>query len=110
MICDLDQACLSLHVWESANSVTVCDRVCRADKQKMLSRCSQCNSSRIQRVEPAAIKHVVEPKVFQYVSKFWQCQGCDKVFWVGPKSDAAIQNILSVMHEDAYTDLPNPTA
>ena len=76
----------------------------------MLSRCSQCNSSRIQKVEPADIQHAVEPKVLKYVSKFWQCQGCDKVFWVGPKSDAAIQNILSIMHEDAQTDLQLSTA
>lgn len=67
------------------------------DKKKLLSRCSQCNSAAIRRVERAEIQHMVDAKVFDFVSRFWQCQDCCKVFWVGPKSDAAVQNILGLM-------------
>ncbi|KAL0033286.1 hypothetical protein WJX77_001863 [Trebouxia sp. C0004] len=69
----------------------------RVDKKKLLSRCSQCNSAAIRRVEQAEIEHVVDAKVFKHVNRFWQCQKCDKVFWVGPKLDAAVQNILGMM-------------
>ncbi len=72
-------------------------RLCRVDKKKLLSRCSQCNSAAIRRVEQAEIQHVVDAKVFKHVNRFWQCQDCDKVFWVGPKSGAAVQNILGMM-------------
>lgn len=72
----------------------------RLDKKKLLSRCSQCNSADIAMVDKAAIEDVVDPKVFNYVTKFWQCQECKKVFWVGPKSDAAVQNILSLVPDD----------
>lgn len=69
----------------------------RLDKKKLLSRCSQCNSADIAMVDKAAIQEVVDPKVFNYVTKFWQCQDCKKVFWVGRKSDAAVQNMLSLV-------------
>lgn len=71
--------------------------VCRVDKKKLLSRCSQCNSADIAKVDRDAIQHVVNAKVFNYVTRFWQCQECKKVFWVGPKSDAAVQNMLSLV-------------
>lgn len=71
--------------------------VCRVDKEKLLSRCSQCNSADIAKVDKDAIQDVVDAKVFNYVTRFWQCQECKKVFWVGPKSDAAVQNMLSLV-------------
>lgn len=67
------------------------------DKKKLLSRCSQCNSADIAKVDKDAIQDVVDAKVFNYVTRFWQCQACKKVFWVGPKSDAAVQNMLSLV-------------
>ena len=67
------------------------------DKKKLLSRCSQCNSADIAKVDKDAIQDVVDAKVFNYVTRFWQCQECKKVFWVGPKSDAAVQNMLSLV-------------
>ncbi len=74
--------------------------LCRVDKKKLLSRCSQCNSAAIRRVQQAEIQHVVDAKVFKHVNRFWQCQDCEKVFWVGPKSDAAVQNILGMMLDE----------
>lgn len=74
--------------------------VCRLDKKKLLSRCSQCNLANIAKVDKAAIQDVVDPKVFNHVTRFWQCQECKKVFWVGPKSDAAVQNMLSLVPDD----------
>ncbi|KAL0026716.1 hypothetical protein WJX79_006852 [Trebouxia sp. C0005] len=38
----------------------------RVDKKKLLSRCSQCNSAAIRRVEQAEIQHVVDAKVFKH--------------------------------------------
>lgn len=70
------------------------------DKKKLLSRCSQCNSARIAKVDKTAIQDVVDSKVLNYVARFWQCQDCKKVFWVGPKSDAAIQNMLRLMLDE----------
>ena len=74
----------------------------------MLSRCSKCNSAALSRVDKAAIQHAVESKVLEYVSKFWQCQDCGKVFWVGPKSDSALQNMLKLMTNEDSTTLSDP--
>ncbi|KAL3156698.1 hypothetical protein ABBQ38_000974 [Trebouxia sp. C0009 RCD-2024] len=68
----------------------------RLNKTKLLSRCSQCNSVDIATVDKAAIQDVVDPKVFNYVTRFWQSQEstpCGKV----PKSDAAVQNMPSLV-------------
>jgi hypothetical protein len=32
----------------------------------------------------------VPARIFELVDEFYECAGCDKVFWVGPKSESAV--------------------
>ena len=74
---------------------------CRYNRATALSRCSQCNSADLHRVSVEAVRPLVDAKVLQKVQRFWQCGGCQKVFWVGPKSDNAIRYIRDLLDKQS---------
>lgn len=46
------------------------------------TRCARCNGI-LERVEKAAVLHLLEPKTKLYFEDFFQCQSCHQVYWQG---------------------------
>ncbi|KAK9830037.1 hypothetical protein WJX72_009327 [[Myrmecia] bisecta] len=64
----------------------------RFDEEVVLSRCSKCNAAQFELVEPRErVQGWVPEHVYSRVEEFWQCGRCRKVFWMGPRSQAAIE-------------------
>jgi len=62
-----------------------------------MTRCSSCNRAPLQLVEPKeAARERVPERIFEIVREFYDCSGCGKVFWVGPKSDSAAKLMESL--------------
>jgi uncharacterized protein with PIN domain len=62
-----------------------------------MTRCSSCNTAGLRLVEPKeAARPRVPGRIFDLVSEFYDCVGCGKVFWVGPKSESAAQLMESL--------------
>jgi len=49
---------------------------------KPFTRCARCNGI-LERVEKAAVLHLLEPKTKLYFEDFFQCQSCRQVYWQG---------------------------
>lgn len=47
------------------------------------------------RATPRQCRQVPE-RIFEIVSEFYECSGCDKMYWVGPKSESAMQLMESL--------------
>jgi uncharacterized protein with PIN domain len=47
-----------------------------------LCRCIDCNGN-IVRVEKKAIDHMLEENTRRYFEEFFQCTGCNKIYWEG---------------------------
>lgn len=56
------------------------------------TRCSRCNGI-LERVEKAAVLHLLEPKTKLYFDDFFQCQTCHQVYWQGSHI-AAIRDLI----------------
>lgn len=54
----------------------------KPDKETMFSRCTLCNDI-IKEVAKEKVKGKVPPFVFQSYDKFWQCQKCKQIYWMG---------------------------
>lgn len=52
------------------------------DQLRPFTRCARCNGI-LERVEKAAVIHLLEPKTKQYFDDFFQCQVCRQVYWQG---------------------------
>ena len=64
----------------------------RLEPDTVMTRCSACNTPGLRLVEPkGAARGRVPDRVFDIVDEFYDCGGCGKVFWVGPKSESAMQ-------------------
>lgn len=50
------------------------------------TRCARCNSI-LEPVEKAEVLHLLEPKTKIHFEKFFQCQGCQNVYWQGSHFD-----------------------
>uniref|UniRef100_A0A061S9E2 Mut7-C RNAse domain-containing protein n=1 Tax=Tetraselmis sp. GSL018 TaxID=582737 RepID=A0A061S9E2_9CHLO len=70
----------------------------RMESADVMSRCSRCGSAELAPVshEEAAAAEEVTEHLLSKVSKFWQCGGCGKMFWIGPKSESAMQILRAV--------------
>jgi len=49
---------------------------------KPMSRCLKCNES-ISLVDKSSVENLVPPKVYQWKEQFFQCSGCQQVYWEG---------------------------
>uniref|UniRef100_A0A383WME7 Mut7-C RNAse domain-containing protein n=1 Tax=Tetradesmus obliquus TaxID=3088 RepID=A0A383WME7_TETOB len=78
----------------------------RFDESTAMSRCSVCNAAAFQQIARGAAEALVPPRVMEVVEEFWQCGNCGKVFWMGPKSQAAI-DLLSSLFTNGRT-VPTP--
>jgi len=58
------------------------------------ARCTKCNSptSQINKLE---IKNKIPQGVLEYHDKFWKCDGCDQIYWVGTH----IKNLQEFVHK-----------
>jgi len=56
------------------------------------TRCARCNGI-LERVEKAAVLHLLEPKTKLYFDDFFQCQACHQVYWQGSHL-AAIRDLI----------------
>ncbi len=52
------------------------------DQLQPFTRCAKCNGL-LERVEKAAVFHLLEPKTKLYYNDFFQCQSCRQVYWQG---------------------------
>ncbi|WIA30602.1 hypothetical protein OEZ86_000682 [Tetradesmus obliquus] len=75
------------------------------DESTAMSRCSVCNAAAFQQIARGAAEALVPPCVMEVVEEFWQCGNCGKVFWMGPKSQAAI-DLLSSLFTNGRTAKP----
>eukprot|EP00877_Chromochloris_zofingiensis_P011233 jgi/Chrzof1/6363/Cz18g05220.t1 len=63
----------------------------RFDEGTAMSRCSSCNAAAFQLLQPkATARGLVPDHVYDLVDEFWRCGVCGKVYWMGPKSYAAL--------------------
>ena len=46
------------------------------------SRCSLCNGT-LEETSKEKIQNKVPPRIIQSIDKFWQCQKCLHIYWVG---------------------------
>ncbi|KAF6257473.1 hypothetical protein COO60DRAFT_1701845 [Scenedesmus sp. NREL 46B-D3] len=76
------------------------------DESTAMSRCSVCNAAAFEQISRAAAAALVPPRVMEVVEEFWRCGSCGKVFWMGPKSQAAI-DLLSSLFTNGKT-VPTP--
>ncbi len=61
------------------------------------TRCARCNGI-LERVEKAAVLHLLEPKTKLYFDDFFQCQACHQVYWQGSHL-AAINELIKKFTE-----------
>ena len=47
-------------------------------------------------VDYVRARNEVQPKVFEVVTEFWECNACRKIYWEGPKYDSAYDKMLEV--------------
>eukprot|EP00775_Hariotina_reticulata_P004540 gene4540-4792_t len=80
----------------------------RFDESVAMSRCSHCNAAAFQQISCEAAEPFVPAHVLEVVDEFWQCAACGKVFWMGPKSYAAL-DLLSGLFENGQLR-PTPLA
>jgi uncharacterized protein with PIN domain len=52
------------------------------DQTKIGSRCTACNSA-LDEKRPAEVDGLVPATVLARHEEFWQCAGCQKVYWEG---------------------------
>ncbi len=57
-----------------------------------LSRCSLCNSL-VSPIEKDIVKGEVPDGVYEKQVEFWQCDGCNKIYWKGTHWDHIKSNI-----------------
>jgi hypothetical protein len=60
------------------------------------TRCTLCNAP-IERVEKAAVKALVEAKIFQLYQEFYRCTGCAHVYWRGSHVDRTLRNLGEIL-------------
>ncbi|HEV2124370.1 MAG TPA: Mut7-C RNAse domain-containing protein, partial [Chloroflexota bacterium] len=73
------------HVWATdpdQQVVEVLRRYRLFDAVAPFRRCMRCNAL-LERVEKAAVEHLLEPKTRLYYDEFARCAACDRVYWKG---------------------------
>ena len=58
------------------------------------ARCTKCNSPTSQ-IDKLEIKNKIPPRVLEYHDKFWECDGCDQIYWEGTH----IKNLQVFVHK-----------
>lgn len=67
-----------------------------------MSRCCACNSAAFKRIDAAAAtERNVPHRVLLVTQEFWACECCGKVFWMGPKSAAAMQMLEGLFQDSS---------
>ena len=66
----------------SAQVVEVLHRFGARETFAPFSRCMACNG-RLQAVTAEAVADRLQPDTRQYYDRFWQCEGCRRVYWEG---------------------------
>mmetsp|Transcript_41796 Transcript_41796/g.90681 ORF Transcript_41796/g.90681 Transcript_41796/m.90681 type:complete len:113 (+) Transcript_41796:318-656(+) len=83
------------------------------DDEVFLSRCAGCNAPGYTRITgDDAQKRLGEAHLPNHVKEkvgdeFYICSGCEKIFWKGPKYDAARELLIGLLQEARGTD-PSP--
>lgn len=67
----------------------------KIDMNKVLSRCTVCNSE-IKNIDKDDIKSKVPEHVFETHENFWYCPKCDKVYWRGTHFEKMLKKINSM--------------
>jgi uncharacterized protein with PIN domain len=68
----------------------------KIDKEKILSRCTICNS-KIIKVNKTDIKDKVPIKVFENNDIYWFCDKCKKYYWTGSHYDKIKQKLEELL-------------
>eukprot|EP00882_Tetradesmus_deserticola_P016922 GHRQ01018101.1.p2 GENE.GHRQ01018101.1~~GHRQ01018101.1.p2 ORF type:complete len:206 (+),score=79.89 GHRQ01018101.1:121-738(+) len=97
-----------LHTDDAAEQLTEVSRHfgIRFNESTAMSRCSACNAAAFEQITRATAAALVPPQVMAVVQEFWQCGSCGKVFWMGPKSQAAIDLLSSLFSEGKTVPTP----
>lgn len=69
---------------------------------KVLSRCV-CGAKAFRKVNRGSVQGRVSPAVMEAVIEFFECGSCLQVFWMGLKSEKAIQNVKRILSEGQST-------
>ena len=82
----------------------------RVRKGRLLTRCARCNGRVEARMstEEVATRDDIPERVKRATSEFWRCDRCGKAYWVGPKSEKALEfiesDIVGVLAEEEEVD------
>jgi uncharacterized protein with PIN domain len=82
----------------------------RVRKGRLLTRCARCNGRVEARMsaEEVAARDDIPERVKRATSEFWRCDRCGKAYWVGPKSEKALEfiesDIVGVLAEEEEGD------
>ena len=65
---------------------------------EVLSRCPTCGAKAFVEVcDNETVRDRVSATVMESVSQFFECGNCAQVFWMGPKSEKAIENVKRIL-------------
>ena len=71
-------------------------KVCKANKEKILTRCSLCNSV-LREIDKKEVEGKVPDKVYKSHEKFWYCDKCRKIYWKGSHWVKIMERIKELM-------------
>lgn len=66
-------------------------------ESEVLSRCPSCGAKAFQEAERESVRDRVSGTVMESISQFFECGVCFQVFWMGPKSEKAIENVKRIL-------------
>lgn len=67
----------------------------KIDNDKILSRCSICNTI-LRQIEKDDIKNRLPNKIYNNMNDFFFCKNCDKIYWMGSHYDKIINRIIKI--------------
>jgi hypothetical protein len=67
------------------------------------TRCTLCNAP-IERVAKAAVKALVEAKIFRLYEEFYRCTGCHHVYWRGSHVERILRNLELLLGVEQSSD------
>lgn len=71
----------------------------KIDNDKILSRCSICNTI-LRQIEKEDIKNRLPNKIYNNMNDFFFCKNCDKIYWMGSHYDKIINRIIKIKKGD----------
>ncbi|TYZ66575.1 hypothetical protein PybrP1_010057, partial [[Pythium] brassicae (nom. inval.)] len=74
---------------------------------EMMSRCVHCNAKALEKVDVAYARSRtkeefdVPAKVLAYVTDYWLCSSCNRIYWSGPKYNSTYATVARMFDREA---------